>query len=65
MRHRGNGLALPLIIINFCANLAVLGKVLGSPFHFSLPLFPSVSLTVMDDFCLSKQRHKNVYAVCL
>lgn len=65
MRHRGNGLALPLMVINFCANLAVLGKVLGSRFHFSLPLFPSVSLTAMDDLCLSKQRHKKVPAVCL
>lgn len=41
MRRRGNGLALPLIIINFCANLAVLGKV------FSL-FFASVPLCVPD-----------------
>lgn len=58
MRHRRNGLALPLIIINICANPAVLGKV--------FPLFfASVSLTLMDDFCLLKQRPKKVYAVCL
>lgn len=41
MRHRGNGLALLLIIINFCANLAVLGKIF--PFFFA-----SVSLCVPD-----------------
>lgn len=56
MRYRRNGLALPLIIIiNFCANPAVLRK--------AFPLFfASVSLTLMEDFCLSKQRPKKVPA---